>query len=41
MPTCYLLDRRGVLRLVHTGFHGEADAKLLRAEILKLLDEKP
>jgi thiol-disulfide isomerase/thioredoxin len=41
MPTCYLLDRHGVLRLVHTGFHGEADAKLLRTEILKLLDEKP
>ncbi len=41
MPTSYLLDRQGVLRLVHTGFHGEADAKLLRAEILKLLDEKP
>ena len=41
MPTCYLLDRKGVLRLVHSGFHGDADAALLRAEILKLLDEKP
>lgn len=41
MPTCYLLDRQGVLRLVHSGFHGEADVRLLRAEILKLLDEKP
>lgn len=41
MPTCYLLDRQGKLRLVHTGFHGEADAKMLRAEITKLLDEKP
>ena len=41
MPSCYLLDRKGVLRLVHSGFHGEADATLLRAEILKLLDENP
>lgn len=41
MPTCYLLDRKGVLRLVHRGFHGDADAALLRAGILKLLDEKP
>ena len=41
MPTCYLIDRHGVLRLVHSGFHGEADAKLLRAEIIKLLEEKP
>lgn len=41
MPTCYLLDRKGLLRLVHSGFHGPADLALLRAEILKLLDEKP
>ncbi len=41
MPTCYLIDRRGLLRLVHSGFHGQADLALLRAEILKLLDEKP
>ncbi len=41
MPTCYLIDRKGTLRLVHTGFHGEADAKMLRAEITKLLDETP
>ncbi len=41
MPTCYLLDRRGVLRLVHSGFRGDADVALLRAEILKLLDEQP
>ena len=41
MPTCYLIDRKGTLRLIHNGFHGEADAKLLRAEITKLLDESP
>ena len=41
MPTCYLLDRQGVVRLVHSGFHGDADGKKLRAEIIKILDEKP
>ncbi len=41
MPTCYLLDRKGVLRLVHSGFRGDADRALLRAEILRLLDETP
>ncbi len=41
MPTCYLLDRHGVLRLVHSGFHGDADGQKLRAEIIKILDEKP
>ncbi len=41
MPTCYLLDRHGVLRLVHSGFHGDADGKKLRDEIIKILDEKP
>ena len=41
MPTCYLLDRHGVVRLVHSGFHGDADGQKLRAEIIKLLDEKP
>lgn len=40
MPTCYLLDRHGVLRLVHSGFHGDADGRKLRDEILKLLEEK-
>lgn len=40
MPTCYLIDRHGVLRLVHSGFHGDADGQKLRAEIVKLLEEK-
>jgi thiol-disulfide isomerase/thioredoxin len=40
MPTCYLLDRHGVLRLVHSGFHGDADGQKLRAEIIKLIEEK-
>ncbi|MFT3784298.1 MAG: TlpA disulfide reductase family protein [Nibricoccus sp.] len=41
MPTCYLIDRKGVLREIHSGFHGDADAKELRAKILKLLEEQP
>ncbi|MFA6961942.1 MAG: TlpA disulfide reductase family protein [Opitutaceae bacterium] len=41
MPTCYLIDRHGVLRLVHSGFHGDADGQKLRAEIIKLLEETP
>ncbi len=40
MPTCYLIDRQGVLRLVHSGFHGDADGQKIRAEIIKLLEEK-
>lgn len=39
MPTSYLLDKHGVLRSVHSGFHGEGDIKTLRAEIIKLLEE--
>ena len=41
MPTCYLLDRHGVLRAVHSGFHGAATARQLRDEIKKLLEETP
>lgn len=41
MPTCYLLDRRGLLRFVHAGFHGEDDVRRLRAEIEQLLLETP
>ena len=41
MPTCYLVDRKGVLRFVHAGFHGEDDVKQLRAEISRLLEEQP
>ena len=39
MPTSYLLDKHGVLRAVHTGYHGESDVAALRAEIIKLLEE--
>jgi len=39
MPTSYLLDKHGVLRAVHVGFHGEGDIRALREEINKLLEE--
>ncbi|MFT3869890.1 MAG: TlpA disulfide reductase family protein [Nibricoccus sp.] len=41
MPTCYLIDRKGVLREIHTGYHGDASVKELRAKIQKLLEEQP
>ena len=41
MPTCYLIDRKGVLREIHSGFHGDATAKELREKIQKLLEEQP
>lgn len=41
MPTSYLVDRKGVLRVVHTGFHGGDTVRSLREEIIRLLEEKP
>jgi peroxiredoxin len=40
MPTSYLVDRRGVVRFVHSGFHDHTPAEL-RRQIQQLLDEKP
>lgn len=40
MPTAYLLDRRGVVRSVHRGFHRNT-MPALRAEIVRLLEEQP
>lgn len=40
MPTSYLIDRKGVLRAVHNGFHGAQTVKSLREEIIRLLEEK-
>mgnify|MGYP001823380633 CR=1 FL=1 len=37
MPTGYLLDRQGVVRLVHQGYR-RSDGERLRAEIVKLLE---
>lgn len=40
MPTSYLIGRDGRVRFVHQGFHGDATAKELRAQIESLLAEK-
>lgn len=40
MPTSYLIDRKGIVRAVHSGFHGEAAVRELREEIIRLLEEK-
>jgi len=40
MPTCYLLDRRGLVRYVHAGFHGADTEALIRKELETLLAEK-
>jgi thiol-disulfide isomerase/thioredoxin len=41
MPTSYLIDRRGILRAVHVGFHGDATVRELHEQIVRLLEEKP
>ena len=41
MPTCYLIDRRGIVRYVHAGYHGEATDRAIRGEIEALLAEPP
>lgn len=41
MPSSFLVDRRGRVRFVHTGFHGEATLKEYAKEIETLLKEKP
>jgi thiol-disulfide isomerase/thioredoxin len=41
MPTTYVVDRRGVVRHIHEGYHGDASAKLLRDQVSVLLAEKP
>ncbi|MBL9204869.1 MAG: TlpA family protein disulfide reductase [Opitutaceae bacterium] len=41
MPTTYLIDRKGVVRHVHEGFHGEGSVKMLREQLTALLNEKP
>jgi thiol-disulfide isomerase/thioredoxin len=40
MPTSYLIDRKGKVRFLHTGFHGDATEAELRHEIETLLAEK-
>lgn len=40
MPTTYIIDRQGRVRAIHTGYHGAASDKRLRAELDSLLAEK-
>lgn len=40
MPTSYLLDRGGVVRFIHAGFHAGSTEKELETEITKLLDAR-
>jgi peroxiredoxin len=36
MPTCYILDRNGIVRFVHVGFH-TGDEKQIEQEVESLL----
>lgn len=38
MPTGFLIDRKGIIRKIHTGYR-KSDGAALRAQILKLLEE--
>lgn len=40
IPTTYIIDRKGVIRFVHTGFSGKADAEKMEKEVKQLLAEK-
>ncbi len=40
MPTTYVIDRRGRVRSIHAGYHGDASDRVLRAELEALLAEK-
>jgi thiol-disulfide isomerase/thioredoxin len=40
MPTSYIIGRDGRVRVVHSGFHGEATEAELRRNIEQLLSEK-
>jgi thiol-disulfide isomerase/thioredoxin len=37
MPTSYVVDKAGVVRYVHEGFHGSSDVSKLKKEIEELL----
>ena len=40
MPTSFLIDRAGKIRVIHNGFRGEQTVKEYRQEIEQLLSEK-
>ncbi len=39
IPSCFLIDRNGVIRLVHQGWHGKQSSEELSYHIEKLLEE--
>ncbi len=39
MPTSFLVDRKGIVRYVHEGWHGKKSAVALDQEVLELLEE--
>lgn len=39
MPTTYLVDRKGTIRYIHSGFHGQETVDALRKQISLLLEE--
>lgn len=39
MPTSFIVDRKGVIRFVHSGFHGEKTARQYESQIEALLKE--
>jgi len=41
MPAAFIIDRCGVVRFVHQGYHGDKTRQELRGQIAALLAEKP
>lgn len=41
MPTSFVIDAKGIVRFVHTGFHGDETRKRYVEEINQLLQEAP
>ena len=41
MPTSFVVDAKGVVRFVHSGFHGKETLRQYRDEIAQLLGEAP
>jgi len=39
MPTTLVLDRKGIVRLVHVGFHADSSETALQTAISKILDD--
>jgi thiol-disulfide isomerase/thioredoxin len=41
MPTAFIVDRRGIVRHVQVGYHGDKTRQELRTQVAALLAEKP